>query len=127
MLAGNLFDDSASPAQGERFDELLRLGDLVIERIVSSDRLDPRESVQSQDEWVVLVRGSAELEIAGVIRSLAPGDHLFIAAGTPHTVRSATDGTLWLAVHLHPRQPGTAPTGSQGAEHRGVSGDAQVC
>lgn len=110
MLAGNLFEDSGSPAQHERFDELLRRGDLVIERIVSSDRLDPHESVQSQDEWVLLVRGSAELEIAGEIRPLAAGDYLFIAAGTPHTVRSAEAGSLWLAVHLLRRQPDLATT-----------------
>jgi len=33
---------------------------------------------------------------------LQTGDHLFLPAGTPHTVLSASAGTIWLAVHLHP-------------------------
>ena len=36
MSSGNLFVDAAPPKTGERFDVLLRHGNLVVERIVSS-------------------------------------------------------------------------------------------
>jgi cupin 2 domain-containing protein len=101
MQTGNLFADAEAPAEGERFDVLLRHENLVIERIVSSAAIEPREYVQTQDEWVAMIRGAATLEVAGELHELHPGDYLFLPAGTPHTVRSASEGALWLAVHLH--------------------------
>lgn len=100
----NLFDDAHAPAQGERFDTLLAHRNLVIERIVSSADIQPTDYVQPQDEWVLL-RGEATLEVAGQPVHLRSGDHLFLPAGTHHVVRHTADGTLWLAVHLHPEQP----------------------
>jgi cupin 2 domain-containing protein len=72
----------------------------VIERIVSSAEMTPKEYVQSHDEWVVLLRGEAELEVSGASVSLKAGAHLFLPAGTPHTVKRASEGALWLALHL---------------------------
>jgi len=80
---------------------LLEHRNLVVERIVSSAAITPNPSVQSQDEWVVLVRGEAEIEVAGEALALKSGDHLFLPSGTAHVVRSASAGALWLAVHLH--------------------------
>lgn len=98
----NLFADAKPPASGERFDELLRQGKLVIERIVSSGDIAPTRCVQAQDEWVLVVQGQATLDVAGRTHQLGTGDHLFLPAGTPHTVRQAEHGTIWLAIHLHP-------------------------
>lgn len=98
----NLFDDAATPPGGERFDTLLQHRNLVIERIISAHDAEPVEYIQAQDEWVLLVRGTATLEVAGRNELLAAGDHIFLPAGTPHTVKQASDGALWLAVHLHP-------------------------
>lgn len=102
MSPNNLFDQARPPATGERFDELLRHKNLVIERIVSSSSITPKEYVQPQDEWVVMLQGEAMLVVAGERRVLKAGDHLFLPAGVPHTVESVSDGALWLAVHLHP-------------------------
>lgn len=44
-------------------------------------------------------RGHPRREGASV--SLKSGDHLFLPAGTPHTVTQVSDGAIWLAVHLH--------------------------
>lgn len=104
MTPRNLFDDFIAPEQGERFDTLLTHRNLTVERIVSGAGLIPKEYVQAQDEWVVLLRGDAVLEVAGETVALKPGDHLFLPAGTAHTVRCASEGALWLAVHLHPEQ-----------------------
>lgn len=102
MRAGNLFEDALPPTQGERFDTLLSLGKLHIERIVSSADIEPKLYVQEQDEWVLLVQGEATLEIDGIPHELKAGDHVFLPAGTPHQVAWAAPGSVWLAVHLHP-------------------------
>jgi cupin 2 domain-containing protein len=99
---GNLFDDDAPPVTGERFEALARSGATVIERIVSSDEPDSRTYDQMHDEWVVLLRGSAELEIAGARVALTEGDHVLLPARTPHRVLRTSSGAVWLAVHVHP-------------------------
>lgn len=98
----NLFAHATPPSQGERFDELLRHKNLVIERILSSPGIRSAEYVQAQDEWVLLVQGEAGLIVGGKPVRLVAGDHLFIPAGVPHTVVDTSEGALWLAVHLHP-------------------------
>lgn len=98
----NFFEDIKPPAKGERFDVLLAHKNLVIERIVSSSDISPTQYVQAQDEWVLLMQGGAVLEVAGEQHSLSVGDHVFIPAGVPHTVLKTEQGTVWLAVHLHP-------------------------
>ena len=101
MNAGNLFGNCSPPAAGERFDVLLEHKNLRVERIVSSANITPETYVQSQDEWVLLVRGEAEIEVAGEAVVLKPGDYFFLPSGTAHTVKCASQGALWLAVHLH--------------------------
>jgi cupin 2 domain-containing protein len=101
MKRGNLFHDSRSPASGENFDVLLEHRNLVVERIVSSDGEQSGACVQSQDEFVLLVRGTAVLRIEGEVVELTAGDYVFIPSGVPHTVERTSDGALWLAVHLH--------------------------
>ncbi len=100
---GNLFAAAEPPATGEYFEPLLRQRNLVIERILSSASPEPGEYVQAQDEWVVLLRGSARLRVAAEILELTVGDWLFLPAGLAHTVERSAAGSLWLAVHLHPQ------------------------
>lgn len=101
MAPANLFADAHPPTEGERFETLLAHRNLMIERIISSARITPHAYVQAQDEWVLMVHGEATLEVAGEHVALRSGDHLFLAAGTPHTVCEVSEGALWLAVHLH--------------------------
>lgn len=100
---GNLYEDALPPATGERFDTLLMHNGLVIERIVSTSKIESKQYVQEQDEWVVLLTGEAQLDVAGRQVSLRAGDYLFLPARTPHTVLRVSDRALWLAVHLHGR------------------------
>ena len=102
MNIQNLFDSVAPPVTGERFDTLLQHKNLVIERICSSSDILPTRYVQTQDEWVLLVQGTAVIEIDGTTESLKAGDYVFLPANTPHCVREVSEGALWLAVHLHP-------------------------
>lgn len=109
MRPGNLFFDAAPPSEGERFDSLLRHRGLHIERIVSAADVTSDVYVQPQDEWVLLARGEAVLEVDGTAHALKEGDHVFLPAGTPHKVLRTSAGAMWLAVHLH---PGAAPSAS---------------
>ncbi len=100
----NLFDDVPPALPAERFDALLARPGVRIERIVSTGHAAPAGEFQDQDwdEWVLLVEGSAGLELDGTDVRLARGDHLLIPAGTRHRV-AWTDPdrpTIWLAVHL---------------------------
>ena len=114
MPIGNLLADAKPPPEGERFDELLRHRNLVVERIVSSASITPQEYVQPQDEWVLLVQGEAVLRVDGVSIPLKAGDYLFLPAGTPHTVEKTSEGAMWLAVHLYPeRDEGNHAFGAQ--------------
>lgn len=93
-----------TPTKGEVFDEILRCRNLRIERIVSSPEPDPGLYDQVQDEWVLLLQGSASLDLAGNEVELGAGDCLFIPAHTPHRVCSTSSEPrcVWLAVHLDP-------------------------
>ena len=57
---------------------------------------------QSWDEWVLLLKGSAELDLNGLIATLTPGDHLLIPAGLRHRVckTDSDQPTIWLAIHI---------------------------
>lgn len=105
MQADNLFTDAAPQLEGERFDTLLAHRNLVVERIISSASVAPQEYVQQQDEWVLLVHGKAVLRVAEKSVSLKSGDYVFLPAGTAHTVEQASEGAMWLAIHLHPDAP----------------------
>jgi cupin 2 domain-containing protein len=101
MNVQNIFATAAAPAAGERFETLLEHKNLIIERIVSSSSIPPNHYCQPQDEWVLLVQGTADIEIDGKTEALKAGDYVFLPANTPHCVKSVSDGALWLAVHLH--------------------------
>jgi len=85
---------------------LLQRNGLRLERIVSRRHQSPPGFWydQSEDEWVLLVSGSAELEFADPpgTRPLRPGDHLLIPAGCRHRVAATDpqDDTVWLALFL---------------------------
>jgi cupin 2 domain-containing protein len=98
---GHLAADGSIPGTGEQFDEVLRTGNVVIEHIVSSATPEPVEYRQRQDEWVILLAGSATLEVAGERVELTVGDWVFLGSGVPHRVVRTAAGTRWLAVHVH--------------------------
>ena len=106
VTAGNLFVDVPDRLDTERFDQLLAVGNVRIERFVSTgQRTPPGEWFdQAWDEWVLVVSGAAEVLLANesTPRSLKPGDHLFLPAHVRHRV-TFTDPkrpTVWLAVHI---------------------------
>ena len=75
---------------------------VVIEEIVSSALPDSCEYRQPYDEWVVVLEGSAKLDVDSDVVTLAGGEWVLIPAHTRHRVLETTAGTHWLAVHVHP-------------------------
>lgn len=104
MRPHNFFIDADPPTEGERAEALLRHRNLVVERIVRSSALTPREYLQPQDKWVLLVTGEAVLHVAGESITLKSADHLLLPDGVSHSVERTSHGTLWLAAHLYPAQ-----------------------
>jgi cupin 2 domain-containing protein len=99
----NLFEGTAPVAVGEAVETLLHCRNLVIERIVSAPGVTTPLYDQAQDEWVLLLQGTARLDLGGQRLDLQAGDALFIPAHTCHRVidTSARPPCIWLAIHLH--------------------------
>ncbi|MFO1063780.1 MAG: cupin domain-containing protein [Pirellulales bacterium] len=102
--SGNLFRDLPAQRDAEHFDPLAVSAAVRIERIVSYGQASPPGFWydQSEDEWVVVLQGEAELECLDppeIIR-LQSGDWLRIEAGRKHRVlkTSSQTPTIWLAV-----------------------------
>ncbi len=96
----NFFENLKIPEKGEIFETVLKDKNVVIERIVSSENIEPKEYIQEQDEWVIVLKGSAEIKIGEEILYLKEGDFVFIPSKKPHWVLKAEKGTVWLAVHI---------------------------
>lgn len=88
------------PKEGEIFDILLEHKNIKIERIVSSDKIPDKVYEQKQDEWVMLLKSRAKLDLDGKVVEMKTGDSLFIPFGQKHRVLETQSGTVWLAVHI---------------------------
>ncbi len=107
LEGGSLFAGSSAPDVGERVHRLSTGAGWWIEQILSGTLAAPVDDVLDHEEWVVLMEGSAVLEVDGTVVTLDRGDWIRLGPGTPHRVRTTRPGTSWLAVHL-PTQPAVA-------------------
>jgi len=104
MQKGNVFDAIPASLPKEISQGLLAAEGVCIERIVSAGQASPEGFWYDQEEheWVLLLKGSAGLEIQGEesVRELAVGDYLFLPAHQRHRVvwTDACEETIWLAV-----------------------------
>jgi len=98
----NLFDGIPAALPEELLTVLTENENVKIERIVSDGHASPEGFWydQEQDEWVLLVSGSAVLTVGDERIELNRGDHLLIPAHQRHRVESTstTEKTVWLAV-----------------------------
>ena len=105
LAIGNLFAKLPAARRGEVFTALFEQPGVRIERIVSRGQATPEDEpmVQTQDEWVVLLKGEAGIRVEdSAAVTLRPGDHLMIAGGQRHwvTFTATEEPTVWLAVHI---------------------------
>ncbi len=100
IVRGRLLPTTSAPREGERVDVLVSAEDTIIEHILSGSLARPVEFLQDHIEWVVVLAGGAQLDVAGERVDLSPGEWVLIPAETPHRVMSTQAGTEWLAVHL---------------------------
>ena len=101
----NLFAGIPVETRNEEFQNILRTENFRIERIVSHGGASPDGFWydQSEDEWVLLLAGTAELSFAdGGKIALVPGDCVLIPRHARHRVEKTDrkQDTVWLAVHF---------------------------
>ena len=110
MKTGNLYEHLPADLTEERIEVLRQTANIRIERIVSRGHASPADFWydQPQDEWVVLLTGSARLELEERAEplELRPGDWVDLPANARHRVTwTAPDRTtIWLAIH-YPKRP----------------------
>ena len=93
----NLFDYVRPEKGGETVDILLKQGGVRIERIVSNLAATGWYE-QEENEWVILLEGTATLQIGDETAELVRGDTLLLKARERHRVVSTSDDALWLTV-----------------------------
>jgi cupin 2 domain-containing protein len=95
---GRLAPPADAPSVGERTIEVAESSGFRVEQILSG-RIDaPLDYEQDYDEWVVVLVGSAVLEVGGVEHHLDAGDWWLLPAGTQHRLLRTEPGTSWLAI-----------------------------
>lgn len=105
MERGNIFKGIPTRIPDEILEVIVDNGTVRIERILSCGQATPEGEWYDQDrnEWVMVLKGSAGIIFEGDKEAvtLAPGDHLHIAAHRRHRVTRTDDKqpTVWLAVH----------------------------
>jgi cupin 2 domain-containing protein len=102
IRTGHLLDGAAAPEHGEREEPVASIGPARIEQILSGRLAGPLDFDQDHDEWVAVLDGAAELDVAGQRVALGPGDWVLLPRRTPHRVVAVAPGTSWLAVHGPP-------------------------
>lgn len=100
----NLFDEIPADLPEELIETLVESEYLRLERIVSRAHSSPDNFwyEQQQNEWVMVVQGSARLQFADKQQELElnAGDHLVIQAGERHRVNwtSQEPECIWLCL-----------------------------
>ena len=100
----NIYSSIPADIPEELTQDILTAGSFKIERIVSKGHASPEGFWydQDQNEWVLLLKGSAGLLFEGTddVLALKPGDYVNIPAHLKHRVEwtDPTTETVWVAV-----------------------------
>jgi cupin 2 domain-containing protein len=98
----NLFENIPETLPDELMEVLAESPSVRVERIVSDGHASPEGFWydQEQNEWVLLISGSAILEFGDHRLEMNAGDHVLIPAHQKHRVASTSpsEKTIWLAV-----------------------------
>jgi len=99
----NIFKNLPKNSDTEEIIEIFEKNDNIsIERIISTGQHSPENFwyEQNENEFVLLLKGEAELEFEDKTINMLPGDYLLIPALQRHRVKttSKNEQTIWLAV-----------------------------
>ena len=98
----NIYDAiPALPIGEESFETVIENSSVKIERICSNSVRNGEWYDQENDEWVLLVEGSAVIEFEDTIIPLCRGESLWIEKRRRHRVKETSDDALWLALHIN--------------------------
>ena len=97
----NLFNFELPSLDDEKFDTILKHKNIEIKRIVSNTLKTSQTFIQDEDEWVIVLKGCAKIEMNKKIYKLKAGDYLFIPAKTTHTLLKTKKVVVWLAIHIY--------------------------
>ena len=98
----NVFENIIIDKKQEQFFELIKNDNIRIEKIVSNGQSSPINFwyEQKENEFVLILKGSAILEYEDKEVNLKEGDYINITAFTKHRVKytNKDEPTIWLAV-----------------------------
>lgn len=99
---GNIYLPSYNSLPEEVFETIVDNASVRIERIVSQGHKSPDDFWynQAQNEWVLVIQGSAKIQFEEKVISLNKGDYLNIPAHVRHRVlkTDSNELTIWLAI-----------------------------
>jgi len=99
----NIFELQSPHKVGEQIVTLLATTSFRLEHIISNGEASKMGCWydQADSEWVVLVRGEAQLKFEGdELLDLRAGDSCLIPAHWKHRVESCSQDAVWLALHF---------------------------
>ena len=105
MDHGNIFSKIPNQLPGEIFEEIISSKTCKIERIISKGHSSPDGYWydQEKNEWVIVLRGRAQLRFKDhdEVIEFGPGDYINLPAHCKHRVEwtDPNEETIWLAVH----------------------------
>ena len=100
----NIFENIPDHISEELFNEIFKTENFKVERIVSKGHSSPDNYWydQEENEWVIMLKGSAGLLFAGdeTVLVLRSGDYIHIPSHTKHRVEWTDPDmeTIWLAI-----------------------------
>jgi cupin 2 domain-containing protein len=109
-MSNNILSQIPEILTDELQEPLLNQSTFRMERIVSRAHATPKGEWYDQEnnEWVLLIKGSAGLLFEGSNEplTLIAGDYLLIPAHVRHRVEWTDEGedTVWLALHYSPSE-----------------------
>jgi cupin 2 domain-containing protein len=101
-MLNNIFHNLPENSGNEVFQDILKKDNIRIERIVSfgPESNDGEWYIQEENEWVILLKGSAKIIFTEDSVILNSGDYLLINSQQKHKVQILEEKTetIWLAI-----------------------------
>ena len=99
----NIFDTVGINLTDEFIETILPRDSFNVERIISEGHASPSDFWYNQDtnEFVLLLKGEAEIQFEDGSLNLLPGDYFVIPKHKKHRVNKThpTEKTFWLTIH----------------------------